>query len=300
MLPEHQESAGVQAHITKQHEKKKLPVLRLLLFIPGVLAAVLLLFVSAQPYVRAGQETPELVILGDSIMGKEREVTTVASVMEEVSGLQIFNGAFGGSCASSNNLDNRYSYHEDSLNLCRLQDAICNRDFGVQLADLPVNPYQSAYFPETLQQLSQIDFTKVRYLLIEHGTNDYSSGRALDDEKDPMNVYTFGGALRFSIRNLQKTYPKLQIILVTPNFCHISGYEDCAKQSFGYGTMEDYAALEKKIAAQYGITLIDAYHEDGFNADNVLSLTEDGIHLNEDGRKQYGTYLGEQLKQLNR
>lgn len=242
--------------------------------------------------------SPDLVILGDSIMGKERDTTTVPSVISEITGLSIYNAAFGGSCASSNNFDNRYSFHEDSLNLCMLQDAIVQQDFGVQFADLPNNPYQADYFPKTLQGLSEIDFSKVKVLVIEHGTNDYTAGRVLDNAEDPEDIYTFGGALRLTITNLQEAYPQLKIVLVTPDFCWVSGYDDCTVQDFGHGTMEDYVDLELDIADAYGIDVIDVFHNVGFNADNIIGYTEDGLHLNEEGRTIYGTYIGEQLNAL--
>ena len=267
----------------------------------ALLAAVIacgILYQSAHPYVKKDVAMPNVVILGDSIMGKERYVTTVDSVIANVTGLSVFNGAFGGTTASSNNTQNRYSYHEDSLNLSRLQDAIVHQDFGVQMADLQDNPFQADYFQQTMKKLSQINFSKVDVLLIEHGTNDYSSKRPLDNADDPMDAGTYAGALRLTISNLQKTYPNLKIILVTPTFCWISGYEDCTRQDFGYGTMDKFVEREQEIAAQYGLDVIDAYHNTGFQADNIAEYTEDGIHLNEAGREKYGTYLGEQLNHI--
>ena len=267
--------------------------------IPGLLIMAAILFLTLHSSVgRSDAATPDLVILGDSIMGKEREDNTIPSIIEKVTGLTVFNGAFGGSCACSNNFENRYSFHEDSLNLCRLQDAIIHKDFGVQLADLPNNPYQSAYFPEVLQGLAAIDFSKVKVLIIEHGTNDYSAGRKLNNPDDQKDEDTFGGALRLSISNMQKAYPNLKIVLVSPDFCWISGYKECTKQDFGHGTMQDYVDMEKKIAKEYGLDLINVFDYAGLNAGNIKKYTEDGIHLNEDGRTIYGTYIGNQLKKI--
>lgn len=284
----------------KKHEYRILHMKKwFLCAVPGLLIMAAALFLMTHWNIwKEKKAAPDLVILGDSIMGKEREDQTIPSVIEKVTGLTVFNGAFGGSCACSNNFENRYSFHEDSLNLCRLQDAIVHQDFGVQLADLPNNPYQSAYFPEVLQGLSEIDFSRVKVLLIEHGTNDYTAGRKLDNPDNPKDSYTFGGALRLSISNIQKAYPNLKIILVSPKFCWIPGYKDCTKQDFGHGTMQAYVDLEKKIAEDYGLDLIDVFDNTGFNADNIREYTEDGLHLNEDGRTIYGTYIGKQLKKI--
>lgn len=261
----------------------------------AVLLSLLIAFGIYRSVTKGVQDGYQVVILGDSIMGKERVVNKVDDVIANVSGRTVFNGAFGGTCASAGNPENRYDYHEESLNLCRLVDAICEKDFGVQLADLPNNQFQSDYFPEALEGLSQIDFGQVDVVLIEHGNNDYSGKRPLDNQKNPYDIYTFGGALRYSIRELQEHYPDLKIILVTPAFCWIDSSEPCDVQDFGQGTLEAYVNLEYQIAEEFGLEIIDAFHGLGFDETNILSYTEDGVHLNEQARKIYGTFVGEKL-----
>ena len=41
--------------------------------------------------------------------------------------------------------------------------------------------------------------------------------------------------------------------------------------------------------------ILDAFHGLGFDETNILSYTEDGVHLNEQARKIYGTFVGEKL-----
>ena len=279
-------------------EKKNSNLQKFIKYIPVLAAGILAVCISFGIY-RSIQESAmdgyQVVLLGDSIMGKERCDKRVDGVIQETTGMSVYNGAFGGTCASAGNPQNSYDYHEESLNLCRLVDAICEKDFGVQLADLPNNQFQSWYFPEALENLSKVDFNKVDVVLLEHGNNDYSGGRPLDNQNDPYDIYTFGGALRYSIRELQEHYPDLKIILVTPNFCWIDDSEPCNVQDFGQGTMDEYVDLKLQIAEEFGLDVIDVYHEIGFDETNILSYTEDGIHLNESGRGIYGTFVGEKL-----
>ncbi len=252
---------------------------------------------AVEAEIRMLSPQPDLVILGDSIMAKERTDNTVPSYLIETTGLSVYNAAFGGSCAQTTNREGRESYHEDSLNLYQLQEAICSGDFGVQLADLPNNPYQTSYFSRTVLGLSNLDFTTVRYLIIEHGTNDCISGLPLSNPEDPYATDTYEGALRTSIEALQKTYPQLQIILVSPTYCRISGTDrKFTEVDFGYGTVEDFYEKQLEIAGDYGLPVVDVLHEAGLNEDNILSLTEDGVHLNHDGRELYGTYLAQQMQ----
>lgn len=282
----------------KQVKDKKQLVCNLTIWLVAILVAgcfVLTFFSSVRSH---ATKDYDIVLLGDSIIGKERLFTTVDACIAEKTGKSVFNGAFGGSCASTANYDMRYDYHEDSLNLCRFVDGICQQDLGVQLSDLPNNQFQSWYFPESLQEMDMIDFGKTDVFILQHGTNDYSGGRPLDNPENPKDIYTYGGALRYSIERLQETYPDAEIVLVTPAFCWIAGYGTSDEQDFGYGTMEAYAEKKIEIAKEYDLPIIDAYHDLDFHKDNIIGYTEDGMHLNEEGRKIYGDFLGSELQKI--
>lgn len=54
----------------------------------------------------------DVVVTGDSIIGKERTDGPVNAYFEEYSGMTMLNGAFGGNCASVGENADRYSFHE--------------------------------------------------------------------------------------------------------------------------------------------------------------------------------------------
>lgn len=242
----------------------------------------------------------DVVAIGDSIIGKERWDGTVDDYFEEYSGLTMLNGAFGGNCASVRDDADRYSYNEESLNLCNLAKAIAYRDFGVQLADLAASQTKMAYFDEVMENLASVDFKQTRVLMLAFGSNDYLSGKKPDNPDDPYDQKTYGGALRYAVELIKEAYPNLEIVLVTPPFCHISGGEDCLKQTFdGGGTLSQYVETEKMVAAQYGIYVIDAFGELGIDESNYeVYMEEGGLHFNKEGRELYARFLAEETKKL--
>lgn len=246
------------------------------------------------------KEPRDVVVTGDSIIGKEREEGTVEEYFERYSGLTMVNGAFGGNCASVGENADRYSYRGESITLPELAEAVCCQDFSVQRADMAVSQTKIEYFDSSLQNLSEVDFERTKVLMLAFGTNDYLSGKRTDDPSDPYNVETYGGALRYGIEMLQKTYPDLEIILVTPLFCHISGWNNCLEQSFyGGETLERYVETEKKVAEEYGVYVIDSFHEVGIDESNYEEYMEDGgLHLNREGREKYARFLAEKTKEL--
>ena len=240
----------------------------------------------------------DVVVTGDSIIGKERYDGAVDAYFEEYSGLTMVNGAFGGNCAALEDAD-RYSYQEESITLPYLAEAICYKDFGVQWADMAANQTKIDYFEEVLRNLAAVDFEQTKILMLSFGTNDYLSGKMPDDPENPYNIESYGGALRYSIELLKKTYPDLEIILVTPLFCHIPGHENCLKEAFGGGTMDEYAKVQKAVAAEYGVYVIDVLDGIGIDESNYEQYTDGGgLHLNKAGREMYARFLAEKTGEL--
>lgn len=241
----------------------------------------------------------DVVVIGDSIIGKERTDGTVDGYFEEYSGMTMLNGAFGGNCASVSVYADRYSSHEESLTLKSLAEALCYRDFGVQRADLVLNQVKVQYFDEVMEQLSGVDLRRTEIILIAFGTNDYLAGKMTDNPEDPYDVRTYGGALRYAVELFRKTYPDLEIILVAPPFCHIDGHDNCFEKDFGGETLDKYVETEKQIAAEYGVYMIDALHEFDLNEENYAEYMEGGgLHLNKEGRRMYARFLAESIQEF--
>lgn len=280
-------------HRTKKDDKKYLSIIAAF-----VMAGVLLLFGYQNVDAEIEDRHWDVVVLGDSIIGKEREEGTIHEYFEEYSGLSMLNAAFGGNCASMGENSYRYSYYEESLSLCRLAEAVCYKDFAVQKADLAASQTKAEYFEEVLAGLAAADPNQTDILLLEFGVNDYTAGRRLDNPEDRFDVYTYGGALRYAIELFREAYPNLEIILVTPAYCHIDGYENCLEEDFGGGTLDQYADMEKEIAAEYGLDVIDVFYEIGFDESNIMKYTRDGMHLRSEGRPVYARFLADKIEEL--
>lgn len=237
------------------------------------------------------QRSYNIVALGDSIIGKERDGSCIQARVEEYTGLSMLSGAFGGNLASRGEDADRFSQHEESLNLYAVAEAVCHRDFGVQKADLAASQTKAWYFEDALKGLEEADLNRTDILLLEFGVNDYMAGKVTDNPEDPFDIDTYGGALRYSIELFEETYPDLEIVLVTPAFCHVVDRGFCTEADFGGGMLEKYVEKEKEIAAQYGLRVIDVYHEFGMDETNVMDLTEDGMHLSHEGREAYARFL---------
>ena len=251
-----------------------------LLLFAGIIMVLLLLK-------QVQRENYRVVCLGDSIIGNVRDNTSITAYMEAECGVAVYNGAFGGTTASCKESENRAAKDENILSLVKLTDAICYENFSVQNAG--VKRFASMdYFAEAMYGFDKIDWSEVEILVIEHGVNDYLTGAAVDNPVDPYDVTTYGGALRHSLRQLQTMRPDLRIILCTPTYCwFLVKQRNCEEVDLGGGYLEDYVSVELEIAKEFGVEIVDNYHESGIGGEfeNWSKYTSDGLHLNENGRR---------------
>ena len=248
----------------------------------------------------------DIVFLGDSLIGNYVYPFGVIDVMEERLGVDIYNGALGGTCMSFYTGNVRESVHSSQWSMVKLAQAIYAEDWTSQVTGASYSEHyrESAgqvldYFYERILHLSQIDFSKVDILIIEHGTNDYNCGQVLESEENPLDITTYAGALRTTIQLLTEKYPDLRIILVSPVYCEFvdANNAKCYETDFGGGVLDDYVQMQKTVAKEFGVEWIDAYYGSGIWSDNIDIYTYDKLHLTAEGKQLIGDLIADYLEE---
>lgn len=281
-------------------KEKKQGRMRTILY--GILAVVLFCLLYAISYpLRKPEKTyaPEIVVLGDSIMGQVRDETSVTALLSQRLQKEVFNGAMGGTCLARTDYEKRMGYTKDSLSLIGLSKAIATDDFGPQQATR-IRQSATEYFPEVVDTLETIDFSKVKTLLIQYGLNDYHAEEPITNTENPLDEYTFTGALRYSLQLLQETYPDMRIVLVTSTYSwYTTEFMTCEDKNFGYGILEDYVNAELQVAEELGVEVIDVYHDyyPTENWEDWSLYNWDGLHPNEAGRSRLAQTIAEYLSE---
>ncbi len=243
--------------------------------------------------------TYPIVCLGDSILGATRDETAVTYLLQEKIGIEVFNGALGGTTLSRQDQKRRLGYNKDGLSLVGIAQAIAYQDFGVQRT-INVHEPGTDYFKETVDELAMIDFSQVEILFIDHGINDYNASLPIYNEEDKYDEYSYTGALRSSIKMLQYKYPDLRIILITPTYSWFLSLEQtCEERYANYGYLEDYVNAELLVAEELGVEIIDHYHDfyPHENWEDWSIYTADGLHPNEAGRRKIAESMANYLNQ---
>lgn len=252
----------------------------------AVILAIMLGAGLAYKYSETNTKTEvEVLFLGDSVLAQ----SSVGKLVAAQGGYDVVNCAIGGTMLSvgGNEAPTELQEMKDTLCMVALTRSICNGDFGAQKATRVTEAVLN-YLPATVGTLAGVSFENTGVLIFNHGVNDFYRAVVPDDPENPLNVDTFGGALRRVLTDLKETYPRLRIIYVTPPYAwYDNGIISCEEQDYGYGSLETYVNLALDICQEYQVETVDIYHDlydiSRPDADRIYTL--DGLHPSEEGSR---------------
>lgn len=129
-------------------------------------------------------------------------------------------------------------------------------------------------------------------IVIMYDLNDYMDKRPVMDENNDINLLTWNGALNASLQEIQKTYPYIRLVVLSPSY---GQFEDGGgkmvngdTEDFGNGVLPDYVLHEIDVAMANGVSILDNYYGT-INEDEAKNCLTDGYRLNKkDGKRLQG------------
>lgn len=222
-----------------------------------------------------------IVFFGDSVIGNYIGSFSVPGVVEGLSGADTYNCAIGGSPAV---FDVEDKGNSSGILAFLAQDTALE---GTQ-----------HYKEELCAYLEKNHEGQKICFVLNYGLNDYFMGCALDDEKNPYEGTSYGGALRADVKALRKAYPDAHIILAAPNYISYFEHGQDIQSEHG-GRLTDYVETARKVAEEMELPFLNSYVELGINADNCDDYLADEVHLNEEGRFLLAEHIIERIASLN-
>ena len=211
--------------------------------------------------------------MGTSITaGVTPEAGLTPALVGDHLGMVGINAGLYGACAARRTVPG-----VDQLALFALVDAVISGDWSRQASES--NPVVRT----NISNLAKADLSKVSYLGLEYGANDYAYNCPIGHASD-VDCGTFKGALNYSLSKLSDAFPNLRMFLITPSWRLTTKELDSDTNPNDIGLfLKDYVDALIDVAERYHIPCLDMWRTLGINIHNYKALTIDGIHPNDEG-----------------
>lgn len=240
------------------------------------------------------------VFFGDSVSAFQFPPNDIPSIVGQITGMNVVNGAFGG-CRITDTFD----YTQDgygAFSFVRLVDAILSNDWTIQdngISDL--TGYETAYNPQDhLDALKDVNWNNVDYVVVHWAGND-PGNVPFDDPNNEFNTNYYVGAWRYCIRNLLQTYPQLKIMYVNCTYHEWPSLNENTDtreyvidgETHHYVDWADSIIEENK---KLSIPSLDLYRTSGLNKYNIgYYMTSDMTHPNITGNRMMASKIASRL-----
>lgn len=152
----------------------------------------------------------------------------------------------------------------------------------------------SGIMPTNFVDRSMFMDTDASLVFVLGGTNDFYYNVPLGTNAD-TTYFSFYGSLHLLCQRLQLLYPQSDIVFLTP-----------LKRADEFGmintlglSLEDYVAAIMDVCGQYGITVVDLFHESQFDYEHRTDLyMPDGLHLDDLSHMELGYFLTDKLVEM--
>ena len=142
---------------------------------------------------------------------------------------------------------------------------------------------------EVVNTLKTLDFNTIDTVAIMYDATDYLLGKAMYNDDNPTDPTQFTGNLEASIEILQRLYPQIRIIVMSPTYAYAIDEDGNYVSSDiyiynGRDVLSTYVIKECYSANLHSVSFMDNLYG-SITEDNAKEYLTDNLHLNVKGRK---------------
>ena len=249
-----------------------------------------------------------ILVLGNGTLSFTRDIEGgFADKIALAADATVYNGAFPYISLATRNLAMiEQNYPDDIYSLSYIADAICTGDFSEMDRVTETYHYDGNYTQEAVQTLKSVDYDNLDVIVIMYDAQDYFAGRSIQNPNDDEERCTYVGSLKYAVRQIQKTYPYIRIIVMsmfyTEGFNEDGSSYDPDVIDVGNGTISNYVYNQLQACSELSVSFVDNFYGT-INQNNYSDYIyyEDGtdyIHINDAGQQLLANRLANVIKKF--
>lgn len=236
-----------------------------------------------------------ILFFGNSVFADDRDSeNNVVNQIAQRTGATVYNCSVGESFLAAGSYDSKkdpsgqdiYSFYFLTLYLT-WRGKMDSFDW------LESNP-NANILPETQEVrhiLETVDMDTVDTIAILYDASDYLAGHTLSNPENALDVTTFTGNLEAGLEELQRNYPHIRIIVMSPTYAfgvdengeYVSS--DTVFYDKDQKPLSTYMLQECASAVSRNVSFVDNIYGT-FNEDEAPDCLTDNLHLNQVGREK--------------
>lgn len=141
---------------------------------------------------------------------------------------------------------------------------------------------------EIVDYLYKLDMDTVDTIVLMYDAYDFLEKMPKENEENSSDTQTFCGNMVAGIELLQKTYPHIQIFVLSPTYAYVidenGDYISSDIEKVNGDSLANYAITQLNICQILEVSFMDNIYGT-VNSDNADEYLKDNVHLNVKGRK---------------
>lgn len=238
-------------------------------------------------------DASNIVVFGNAPFADDRGSSdNLASLIAKETGATVYNCSISGSYLAA-----QHTNFDPTL---APMDAYCLYWLVNLAAGVPLDGYYNdaakalgdktpPEVEEVVNTLKTLDFNTIDTVAIMYDATDYLLGNAMYNDDNPTDPTQFTGNLEASIEILQRLYPQIRIIVMSPTYAYAIDEDGNYVSSDiyiynGRDVLSTYVIKECYSANLHSVSFMDNLYG-SITEDNAKEYLTDNLHLNVKGRK---------------
>ena len=238
-------------------------------------------------------DASNIVVFGNAPFADDRGSSdNLASLIAKETGATVYNCSISGSYLAA-----QHTNFDPTL---APMDAYCLYWLVNLAAGVPLDSYYNdaaealgdktpPEAEEVVNTLKTLDFNTIDTVAIMYDATDYLLGNAMYNDDNPTDPTQFTGNLEASLEVLQRLYPQIRIIVMSPTYAYAIDEDGNYVSSDiyiynGRDVLSTYVIKECYSSNLHSVSFMDNLYG-SITEDNAKEYLTDNLHLNVKGRK---------------